>query len=177
MKLLCKTLGAACALALTASLAFAGGVPSVPVNPNFSDPSQIIGTLNALIQNLNGQFPNPMTPVAPAQGPAGIVSLGAFCTASGATPQTCNGQRGLVSFTGVTVAGVATGAVVINNSFVNANNNCQASIISDNSAAGSFPYIRSVVPTTGVLTVNISNAAAATSTGSSTFGISFNCVQ
>lgn len=176
MKLIRKTLGAAFVLALSTVLAFAGGVPSVPVNPTFSDPSQIIGTLNALIQNLNGQFPNPMTPTAPAQGPASMVSLGAFCTASGATPQTCNGQRGTVTFTGVTAAANTNAtAQVINNSFVNANNACQVTL-NTAGAANSGPVVSSVVAGTGTITITLTNATA-TTTGAFSPQFTFNCVQ
>jgi len=149
---------------------FGGGVPLVPSSPTFSEPSQIVSTLNAFVNQLNGNAAG-----AGGYAPAGVVSIGGFCTATGATPQTCNTQRGLVSFTGVTVAGVSTGNVVINNSLITAGNSCRASIVADNSAAASFPYIRSVVSGSGTLTVAISNAAAATSTGSSTFGVLFNC--
>ncbi|MDE2471869.1 MAG: hypothetical protein KGL35_24875 [Bradyrhizobium sp.] len=155
--------------------ALAGGVPQLPSTSTYSEPSQIVGTLNALINQLNGL---PSGSGGYAAQSNGAVSIGSFCQpASGATPLTCNGQRGIATFTGVTVAAVSTAAVVVNDSQVTANSACTAQIISDNSAAASFPYIRSVVPTAGVLTVNISNAAAATSTGASTFGIAFNCFQ
>lgn len=150
--------------------AFGGGVPNVPVSPTFSEPSQIVPTLNAFVQMLNGT-PGPMN-AAP-----GVVSLGSYGTISGGTPQTLNTARGVVTFTGVTVAAVTTSAVVINNNLITTNSACVAGFVSDNSAAGSFPYIRSVVPTAGVLTVNISNAAAATSTGASSFGVAYSCVN
>lgn len=154
--------------------ALAGGMPTLPSTSQYSEPSQIVGTLNAIINQMNG---NALGAGGYAAQPGNIMSLGQFCTASGATPQTCAAQRGNVSFTGVTVAGVATGNVVINNSLITANNVCRAWITADNSAAASFPYIRSVVTGSGTITVAISNAAAATSTGSSTFGVGFDCTN
>jgi hypothetical protein len=155
---------------LLATPAFAGGVPQIPVSPNWNEPSQFVSTMNQWISQLNGAA-NSMFATQ------GVVSFGSFGTISGATPQTLNTARGVVTFTGVTIAGVATGNVVINNSLVTTASVCSASLVSDNSAAGSFPYIRSVVPTAGVLTIAISNAAAATTTGSSSFGVAFNCVN
>jgi hypothetical protein len=159
---------------LGATLGFGGGVPNIPSTPTFNEPSQIVSTLNAFINQMNG-FPSGSGGYA-AQ-PGGIVSLGTFATASGATPQTANTTRGNVTFTGVTVAGVSTGNVVINNSLITAGNTCRAWLTADNSAAASFPYVRSVVTGTGTITVAISNAAAATSTGSSTFGVGFDCIN
>jgi hypothetical protein len=155
-------------LVATALIAIGATIPLVPSTSQYSEPSQIVGALNALVQQLNGQA---------GYAPAQVVALGSYGIISGATPQTLNTQRGIVSFTGVTIAGVSSAALVMNNSLVAANSACVASVVSDNSAAASFPYIRSVVPTAGVLTINMSNAAAATSTGSSTFGIAFNCIN
>lgn len=154
-------------------LAWGGGVPLVPSTSQFSEPSQIVATINAFVNQLNG---NAAGAGGYATQPGGVVSIGGFCSpAAGATPLTCNTQRGLVSFTGVTVAAVSTGNVVVNSSIITANNSCRAQIVSDNSAAASFPYIRSVVTGAGTITIAISNAAAATSTGASTFGILYNC--
>src|SRR6266550_378329 len=138
------------ALALAAMAATAA--PAAPrfTGPNCAEASQLLPCLNQAVPGVSG-------------------------VGSGATPLTINANSGVATFTGVTVAGVATGALVLNNNLVTAASQCVASIVSDNSAAASFPYIRSVVPTAGVLTINISNAAAATSTGSSTFGIAFFC--
>ena len=90
---------------LGATLGFAGGVPFPPNQP-YPDTAAILSGLNAWIQTLNG-VSNPFQPTPV------IVSAGGFCTASGATPQTCNAQRGTVTFTGVTVAAVSTGNVVM----------------------------------------------------------------
>lgn len=162
------------ALVASQVAALAGGLPSVPSTAQFNEPSQIVSTLNAIINQLNG---NAAGAGGYAAQPGNIVSLGSFCTngAGGATPQTCTGMRGLVTFTGVTIAAVTNGALVITDTLLTANNTCRAWIVSDNSAAASFPYVRSAVTTTNTLTVNIGNAAAATSTGASTFGIGFDC--
>lgn len=134
-----------------------------PVNP------LIVNDLNLLINQLNG--------FAGYSGTPQIVSIGANCNASGATPQTCNGGRGQVTFTGVTVAAVSTAAVVINDSLVTTASACLVSVQSTTAAAGSFPYVNQIVPTAGVLTVTLANAAAATSTGSSTFVLNFQCIN
>ncbi len=156
-------------------IAWGGGVPIIPSTPQFSEPSQIIGTLNSFINQLNGA---PLGSGGYAAQPGGILSLGSFAApAAGATPLTANSMRGLLSFTGVTVAGVSTGNVVINNSLVTAASTCRAWITADNSAAASFPYVRSAVTGAGTITVAISNAAAATSTGASTFGVGFDCIN
>jgi hypothetical protein len=152
-------------------LAWSANIPLIPSTPAFNEPSQIVGTLNTFINTLQGQ------PTAINNNTPAVVSFGTYCTASGATPQTCNGQRGTATFTGVTVAAVSTGNVVINNNLVTAASSCQVTITADNSAAGSFPYPRSVVTGAGTITVAISNAAAATTTGASSFGVAFNCIQ
>src|ERR1700753_946625 len=88
---------------LFSTSAFAGNLPLVPSSPNYNEPSQIVSTMNALVQQLNGN-----------QGYAAatpIVGLGSFCqnAAAGASPQVCNGGRGTVAFTGITVT--TTGSV------------------------------------------------------------------
>lgn len=161
--------------ALGASIGFGGGVPLIPSTAPFSEPNQFVGSMNAFINQLNG---NPAGSGGYAAQPQGIISFGSYSApAAGGTPLTANTMRGSLSFTGVTVAAVSTGNVVINNSLITAANVCRAFITADNSAAGSFPYIRSVVTGTGTITVAISNAAAATSTGASTFGVGFDCIQ
>jgi hypothetical protein len=161
-----RFLSALTAVFVSGAIALSANVPLVPSSPVYSDPSAIINTMNTLINQLNGNA---------GFGPATVISLGTYGTVSGATPQTLNTQKGIVTFTGVTIAGVSSAALVLNNTSVTTTSACTASIVADNSAAASFPYIRSVVPTAGVLTINMSNAAAATSTGASTFGIAFNC--
>jgi hypothetical protein len=150
--------------AAVASFVLAAPIPLLGPASGCQEASQLLNCLNSQVYGVLG-----------GNGQTRPLSIGSWGTISGATPQTLNTQGGIVTFTGVTVAGVATGAVVINDSLVTASSQCVANLVSDNSAAASFPYIRSVVPTAGVLTVNISNAAAATSTGSSSFGIGFWC--
>ena len=77
-----------------AGAAFAGGVPLIPSTSQFSEPSQILNTLNTFIQTLNGQ--------TTAIGTPGNVSLGKFCTGSSSTTAvTCNGSHGILSLTSV----------------------------------------------------------------------------
>src|SRR5882724_8107454 len=82
-------------LILSGLIAAAATIPNLPSTSQYSEPSQIVGTINALIQQLNGQ-----TGYATATP---IVGLGSFCTNTpgGASPQICNGGRGAVLFTGI----------------------------------------------------------------------------
>jgi len=168
MKFMKWAFGAALALALSAA-AIAANLPQVPSSASFSDPSQIVGTLNQWSLYLSGQ-PNAMgTPAT-----AGNFGLGTYCTASGATPQTCNGSRGQVSFTNVTAAGNTNAtAQVINNSMVTAASACTVTL-QVAGAGGSGPVVTSAVPGAGTLTVVISNATA-TTTGSFTPTLAFQC--
>jgi hypothetical protein len=171
MKKLFAALGVFFGATIAAVVAFGGGMPLLPSNPIFSEPSQIVGTINTLMSTLNGAPTtlNNNTPV--------IQSLGAFCTATGATPQTCNAQRGTVSFTGVTVTNAATAALVINNSLITAASVCQANITTGGTnAAQSTPFVTALVSTAGVLTATLGNGSA-TSTGASTIPVSYNCIQ
>jgi hypothetical protein len=167
-----KTLIAA---GLFAGAVFAGGVSfgaitSVPSTPQFNEPSQLVATLNALIQMLNG-LPNPITVTAPTT----VMGVGTFCTnTAGGSPQTCNGQRGAALFTGITVAATGTTQnIVVTNSFITAGSNCN---VQPNTAftAGSGVIVATAVPAAGTLTLTLVNAgttANAVTTG--TFG--FNC--
>jgi hypothetical protein len=156
--------------------AVAGGVPLIPSSPTYNEPSQIVSTLNAFINQLNG---NPLGSGGYATQANGSVSLGSYGTISGATPQTLNTQRGLVTFTGVTVAAQAAGNVVINNSLITTASVCQVTLQTFSGTFGTngTPYIFTVTPTAGVLTVAIGNSAAANSTGSASFGVAYNCVN
>jgi len=154
-----------------AMVAFGGGVPTVPISPAFNEPSQIVATLNALIQSLNGQA-SPITPTAPA-----VVSLGSFGTASGGTPVTLNAQRGVVSFTGVGT--LATGAVTtltMTNSAVSAASDCQFQVQSGG-AAGSAPYVSTATPTAGSMALILANGGTTATGAAATFAIGFNCVN
>lgn|SRR5215472_7386139 len=152
------------------AVSWAVNIPLVPSSSPFSEPSQIVGTLNTLINTLQGQ-PTAINNNAPA-----IVSIGSFCTANGATPQTCNGQRGAVTFTGVTAAANTNAtAQVVSNSLVTAASSCNVTLQTAG-AANSGPVISSVVPTAGTLTITLTNATA-TSTGSFNPVFNFNCFQ
>jgi len=150
---------------------FGGGVPLIPSSPQFSEPSQIVGTLNAFINQLNG-FPLGSGGYAAQSG--NIVSIGSFCQpAAGATPLTCNAARGIASFTGVTVAGNANATVVVNNSNIATTSACTAGIL-NNPTAAAGPAVSSITPTAGVMTIVLTNATA-TTTGAQTYNIGFNC--
>lgn len=151
---------------LGASVAFGGGLPLVPSNPTYSDPSGIIATLNAIVNQLNGQA---------GYAPAQVVSLGSSCSSTaGGTPVVCNGQRGIGNFTGLTVAATGTNqVVVITNSSVAANSICQAQFISA-FTAGSAVVVGPVVPTAGSLSIAIANAGATTN-AVTTGALGFSC--
>lgn len=155
---------------LGATVGFGGGVPLIPSSPTFSEPSQIVGTLNTFIQTLNGQA----TAIAPAQ----IVSTGSFCqnAAAGGTPQVCNGQRGAVAYTGLTVAATSTTqAIVITNSLITTASVCSGAFVTA-FTAGSAVVPATFTPTAGSLSIIIANAGATTNAVTTgTFG--FNCVQ
>lgn len=150
-------------------IAWGGGVPIIPSNPNFSEPSQIVGTLNAFINQLNG---NPLGSGGYAAQPNNTPSIGLFCTASGATPQVCNGNRGAVSFTGTTVAADAAVTVTITNSTITTASNCLGTLQNNPTGAAS-PYVSSITPTAGSLAVVLGNPG--TTTGSVTLIVGFTC--
>ena len=164
-----KRIAAALAgLVATVAIAMGASMPLLPSTSQYSEPSQIVGTINALIQQLNGQAgyatANP------------IVSLGAYCTntTGGATPQICNGQRGDVLFTGITVAATGTNqTLVITNSSVAANSICHANFKTA-FTAGSAVVVATIVPTAGSLSIVVANAG--TTTNAVTTGtLSFTC--
>jgi len=164
-----KLLAALVAVLFSAS-AFAAGLPSLPSSPTYSEASQIVGTINALIQQLNGnQGYATATPV---------IGIGQFCTntTGGGTPQICNGQRGAVLFTGLTVAATGTNqAIVVTNSAIAANSICQANFITA-FTAGSAIDVATLVPTAGSLSIVISNSGATTN-AVTTGTLGFNCVN
>jgi hypothetical protein len=163
-RLLAYFTAALAATAVVAGAVLAAPLPSVPnngpVNPVVSN------DLNLLINQLNG--------FTGYSGTAQIVTLGQGCSASGATPQTCNGQQGQVSFTGVTAAANTNAAVqTINNSFVTTASKCLVTLQTAG-AASSGPVVSSVVPGAGTLAITLTNATA-TSTGSFTPQFAFYC--
>ena len=174
LRLARKALGSAFGLALFTSFALAGSVPQIPISPNWSEPSQFLNTLNTWINQLNGNFPNSMFTTAPAAGPSSMMALGGFCTASGATPQTCNAQRGVVTTNSLATAASASATFVINNSLVTANNACVATI--GNTTSTGTPTIAQVVTGAGTITVTIANVNTATALNN-TVNINFNCLS
>jgi hypothetical protein len=154
---------------LGAAVGFGGNVPLIPSNPTFSEPNQIINTLNTWAQSLNGQV-NAITPT-----PANF-GLGAYCSNGvvGNSPQVCNGSRGAVLFSSLTIAATGTTMTsVITNSLITAASNCTAAW---NTAftAGSGVTVATVVPTAGTLTV-ISVNAGSTTNAVSNGTLGFNC--
>lgn len=156
------------AIVVSAVIAGAASVPFIPSSPNFSEASQIVGTLNALITQLNGG-----AGYAPAQN----ISFGTFCqnAAAGGTPQVCNGQRGAVAFTGLTVAATGTNqAIVITNSTITTASVCTGAFITA-FTSGSAVVPATFTPTAGSLSIVIANAGATTNAVTTgTFGFSCN---
>lgn len=91
----------------------------------------------------------------------GIVALGqTTCSSSGATPQTCNGQRGLAVTDSLTTAHNANASYVIANSSVATTSMVQCMIngYSGTISTNGVPVITQCVPGSGSITVNIFNA-------------------
>jgi hypothetical protein len=150
-----KLLAALVAVMFSTS-AFAAGLPLLPSTSQYSEASQIVGTINAVIQQLNGQVG--YAPATPIIGP------GAFCTntTGGASPQICNGQRGAVLFTGITVAAPNTNqTLTITDSAIAANSLCTANFVTAFTAATTIT-VGQLVPTAGSLAVSIGNDGSGT---------------
>src|ERR1700729_2930865 len=164
-----RILSALSTIVVSGAIALAASLPNVPSSPTFSGASQIVGTLNALIAQLNG-----------GTGYAGAsqnISLGSFCqnAAAGGTPQVCNGQRGQVAYTGITPT--TTGSVqtlVITNSSVLANSQCTGAFITA-FTAGSAMAPATFVATAGSLSVVVGNFGS-TSNAVTTGTLAFNCI-
>lgn len=154
-------------LIFSAGIAMGGAIPLLPSSPTYSEPSQIQATINAVIQMLNG---NGVYATAPA-----TISLGSSCqNTAGASPQTCNGQRGSAAFTGVTVAATGTSqTLTITNSAVTAASICH---VQPNTAftAGSGVTVATVVAAAGSLAVLLVNAGTTTN-AVTTATLGFNC--
>lgn len=95
------------------------------------------------------------------QIPAGAVD-GTACSASGATPQTCNGNQGQVTTNSLTVAGASVGSYAINNTAVSATSNVQCTMLaySGTFTTNGLPSILSCSPAAGSITVIIGNVHA-----------------
>jgi hypothetical protein len=161
-----KLLATVAAVIASAVIAFAANLPNVPSSPQYFEPSQIVATLNAVIQQLNGNV---------GYGPAQVVSLGSYATASGGTPVTLAAQRGIVSFTGVGT--LTTGSVTtltMTNSTITAASQCFTQVQSGG-AAGSAPYVSTATPTAGSLAMILANGGTTATGAAATFAISFAC--
>lgn len=150
----------------------AANLPNIPSTVQFAEANQIVGTLNALINQLNGG--------TGYSGTSQIVSLGTVCTpAAAATPITCIGQRGQVQFTGVTIgtSALSSALVITDTNLVTANSICVANFYASAwVTAGAQPYIQSIVPTANTLTILLGNANPTTAQGSATVPIAFMCM-
>ena len=165
-----KLSAALVAVLFSVSCAFAAGLPLLPSSPTYSEASQIVGTINALIQQLNGQT---------GYAPAAIVGVGSIGAGSAASPGpvVIPAQRGVATFTAVGT--LVTGAVVtltITDTLVAANSICFGQVISGG-AAGSAPYISTVTPTAGSLALILANGGTTATGAAQTFLIGFNCVN
>ena len=154
--------------------AFAGGVPPLPATSQYSEPSQIVATLNALINQLNG---NGTGVGGYATVPNGAVSLGVPCSGTSATLTTvCNGQRGTLVFTGTPLTVTTTGTtmtMVITNSAITTQSLCSGNFVTA-FTAGSAVIPATFVPTAGSLSVVAVNAGTtANAVAAGTFA--FNC--
>ena len=171
-----KKLAAALFAFLFASAAIAGGVPPLPATSQYSEPSQIVGTLNALINQLNG---NATGLGGYAAQPNAAVSLGTYSSGSVASPGplvfSSFVQRGIASFTAATVAGNANLSVSITDPGITTASVCMGTIV-NNPTAGAGPAVSSIVATANTLTIQLTNATA-TSTGSVTLSVAFQCIQ
>lgn len=134
--------------------AFAAAV--APITGQALDPANIISTLNTIIGQLNG----------------------VPCVASGATPQTCNGTRGVVTTNSLSTAAVTNAAFVINDNIVTATTfvSCNLTAYSGTLVTNGVPVILTCVPGAGIITVNIYNAGATNALGG-TLNISFTVNQ
>jgi hypothetical protein len=98
-----------------------------------------------------------------AAGTGNVRLGGATCTVAGATPVTCNGQRGVATTGTLTTAGAtAATAYVINDSSVAATDVIQCTDLgySGTLVTNGYPWIASCVPGSGTITVNIVNTHA-----------------
>jgi hypothetical protein len=151
-KRLAALLSAACLFGQLESAA-ATPLQYVPSTAPFNEPSQEVATLNALIAYLNG-LAGPLTNgVAPP-----VLSIGALGTASGATPQTCLGQRCSWAVTGISVTTTgSTQTLVENNAIITAASQCRAHFVSA-FTAGSAVIPATVTASAGSLSIVIVNA-------------------
>jgi hypothetical protein len=127
------------------------------------------------------QFPtiNPQScqiPAACADMNVQIVTPGngTFCSATGATPQTCNGTRGSVVTNALAGATLTSQNYVINNSSVTAASvvSCQVLAYSGTIITNGIPIITGCTAGAGTITVAITNTGANAEAGTVTIGFS-----
>jgi hypothetical protein len=158
---------------LGATLGFGGGVPNIPSTPTFNEPSQIVSTLNAFINQLNG---NPAGQGGYAAQPGNVISLGAACAGSGTTTAVCNGQRGTASFTGIVIAATGTTqTLTITDSNITTASVCNAWWTTA-FTAGSNVFPQAYTPMAGSLLILFANAGPTTN-AVTTGTLAFNCVN
>ncbi len=161
---------------LGSAIGFGGGVPFLPSTSQYSEPSQIVGTMNAFINQLNG---NALGAGGYAAQANGVVSFGQFCSATTTTTtDVCAGQRGLAAYTAQ--ATIAAGGVVtetITDATVTANSVCPASIIAQTVAASSEVTVASVTATAGSLAVVVQNPTATATGATGAWTVAFNCIN
>lgn len=168
-KILAVVAGAIASTISAVWLLSATPLPFVP-NTGCQEANQLLNCLNLFVNQFNGGNGYTGTPQ--------IVSAGSYCTASGATPQTCNGQRGLVTTASLSTAAATNANYVINNSLVTAASVCQVTVASYSGTLVTNGYPQPLVSATGTgtLTVSVTNTHAANAL-SGTVGLAFNCVN
>ncbi len=155
-----------------AAVGFGGGVPLMPSSPTFSEPSQIVATFNAFINQLNGG-------AGYATQPGGVVSLGSYCQTTGtATTQTCTGTRGQVGFTSqATIAAGGVATMTITDTAVVATNVCPAWVVAQTVAASSEATVASSTPGAGSIAVVIQNPTATATGATGAWTVAFQCIN
>ena len=147
----------------------AANLPYLTPQAGGSDP---IGAVNALISQLNG---------GPGYtGVPQLISLGSNCSTTGTSGVTCNGQRGQIVGTSVTVPGNSSTLFNVTNSFVigQTGTYCFGAIAGWSGTFGTngAPGLAMVlIPSPNTIQFVLNNASA-TSTGSQTFNFNFFCV-
>jgi hypothetical protein len=105
--------------------------------------------------------------LAPSHQYFGGPSLGMVytdsCTATGTTPQTCNGMRGVVTTGTLTTAAATASSYVINNNKALASSVvlCFLQAYSGTLVTNGYPTLFSCAPGAGTITVNFANTHAA----------------
>jgi hypothetical protein len=96
------------------------------------------------------------------------------CTASGATPQTCNGASGIVTSASLSTAAATASTYVINNSQVVATSRviCNLQSYSGTLVTNGYPTVFQCVAGAGTITINFANTHAANAL-SGTVGFAF----